>query len=397
MRVLLLTDALPDLPRGGADLHLRELATELEARGLDVDVHAVAGTRSDAIGAFGAPGTRLRRSFANASACRDVAALIEAQSPDVLHLHSVRGLHFQLPELARAAGVRTVWTHHDLFSICQRSHLRTGDGQACDGPAGGRRSGLKCGECFGGMARLLGPAVFPLRTSALRGALAACDVHIAPSAWVAEQLLAHGADPASVHGVSTSGRAPERPAHPPGDGPPRFVFAGDLRSDKGADLVVAAAARVTTELTVDVHGGQPAPPAPREAAFQRMLQIAVDRSDGRVHLHGRYEPGDLAGFLDGATALIAPSRVRETFGRTANEALLAGVPVVAADHGGLAEQVVDGINGALFEPGDITSLAAAMDRVLAAGGGLRREDRWPTRPRLLASVDALARLYEGAR
>lgn len=396
MRVLLLTDALPLRPRGGTDLHVRELRAELADRGIDVHLESIAGTSADAVGPVGSPGVRLRRSFASPGACRLFAGLLRDFQPDIVHFHSLQGLHWRFPAIAAEAGARTVWTHHDMFALCQRVHLRDGDGQQCPGPLGGRRSGLKCGRCFGGMARLLGPALFPLRTSAMGSAMGSCDVHVAPSAWVAELLFEHGVEAGDVHVVAPAVPAPTRPAELPDDGPPRLVCAADLRREQGADLAVSAVASLDEPVQLSVHGGSPAPPASRDAVFERLLKRdAAAVAEGRVRLHGRFEESQLGGLLDGAAALIVPSRSWETFGRTANVALLAGVPVIAADHGGLAEQVVEGLNGALFEPGDSASLAAAIRRLLAHGPSLRRQERWPVRPELGRSSTTLLRLYEG--
>jgi glycosyltransferase involved in cell wall biosynthesis len=388
---MLVTDALPELPRGGMDLHVRELDSALRRRDHDVRLVVFGGAGADAIGTHGAPGSRFRRSFANADPCARFSALMAENPPDVVHFHSLRGLHYAMPSIARRAGARVLWTHHDLFALCQRVHLRTDLGTSCDGP----RDGLACGPCHGGLARLLGGVMFPLRTSAMRRAAVACHAHVAPSAWVAEKLAEHGIDPTSVHVLPPAVARPLRDATPPPIGRARLVFAADLRQDKGADLAVAAAAELETRVELDVHGGSPAPPASRDRAFEAVLRARAGRSP--IRFHGRFEPTALAGLLDGATALIVSSRVRETFGRTANAALLAGVPVIAADHGGLAEQVMDGVNGTLFPPGDSVGLQAAIERLIAQHPQIvAQRALWPPAWDLDRHVIGLVTLYGAA-
>jgi len=388
MQVMLVTDALPELPRGGADLHVRELGDALRERGHEVRVVAFGGTSPDAIGTSGAPGSRFRRSFANADPCARFTALMAENAPAVVHFHSLRGLHYAMPSVARRAGARVLWTHHDLFVLCQRLHLRTGAGGDCDGP----RGGLACGPCHDGLARLLGGVMFPLRTSALRRAADACDVNVAPSAWVAQDLAEHGIDDGSIHVLPPATACPPRDAAPPPKGSARFVFAGDLRHEKGADLAVEAAAALDGRVELDVHGGSPAPPASPDRAYRAGLVSLAGSAP--IRFHDRYEPDQLPGLLDGATALVVPSRVRESFGRTANAALLAGVPVIAADLGGLAEQVIDGINGALFPPGDAGGLQRALERLIDGRASLiKRRSAWPTPPDLERHVEGLLGLY----
>lgn len=390
MRVLLITDALPPQPRGGLDLHLRELETELHTRGVDVYLEPLAGDAPDAIGSGGPPGSRLRRSYANGPMCATFDRLLDDIRPDVVHFHSLRGLHYLLPDQARRVGARVLWTHHDFFAICQRLHLLNDQRRHCDGPDGGRA----CGRCFGGMLRLFGPTLLPLRTTALVRSMAACHAHVVPSEFVAGLLIDGGANALNVHILPPAVPAPRRLATRPDAGPHRLLFLGDLRVDKGADLALAATRLLGERVRLEIHGGPPAPPASRDKAFEALL--AREATDAPVRLCGPYAPSELPGILDGAAAVIVPSRVRETFGRTANEALLAGVPVVAADDGALPEQVVDGGNGALFVPADAPSLADAIRRVLDADPPLEaRSPDWPEPPDLGDHTDELLRLYGG--
>lgn len=61
-----------------------------------------------------------------------------------------------------------------------------------------------------------------------------------------------------------------------------------------------------------------------------------------------------------ADAVVVPSIKPEPFGLVAIEAMAAGRPVIAANHGGLSEIVVDGVTGTLVAPGSIEALASAI-------------------------------------
>lgn len=60
---------------------------------------------------------------------------------------------------------------------------------------------------------------------------------------------------------------------------------------------------------------------------------------------------------------VVPSTDPEPFGMVAIEAMAARLPVVAANHGGLADIVVDGVTGLLFEPGNASALADALAKL----------------------------------
>lgn len=65
--------------------------------------------------------------------------------------------------------------------------------------------------------------------------------------------------------------------------------------------------------------------------------------------------------VDPATGL----RDAETMGRVLCEANAAGVPIVAARSGGIPSVIEDGVNGLLFAPDDMASLAAALEKLRA--------------------------------
>ena len=77
------------------------------------------------------------------------------------------------------------------------------------------------------------------------------------------------------------------------------------------------------------------------------------------------------------------------------EAMLAGLPVVATDVGGVAEVVVDGTTGILVEPEDPAGLARAVE-TLVQDAELRRTmgDRGRRRARELFTVELMVSRYE---
>jgi glycosyltransferase involved in cell wall biosynthesis len=82
--------------------------------------------------------------------------------------------------------------------------------------------------------------------------------------------------------------------------------------------------------------------------------------------------------------LVHCSVIPEPFGQVVVEAMAAGVPVIAANAGGPAEIITDGVNGILTAPGDVAALAAAMRRVhddsalrrTLVSGGLSRAEHY---------------------
>ena len=74
-----------------------------------------------------------------------------------------------------------------------------------------------------------------------------------------------------------------------------------------------------------------------------------------------------------ADVVVAPSTQPEAFGRTVTEAQAMGRPVVAANHGGARETVIDGVTGWLAAPGDVDDWAAAVDHAVSLSPAAREE------------------------
>jgi glycosyltransferase involved in cell wall biosynthesis len=88
---------------------------------------------------------------------------------------------------------------------------------------------------------------------------------------------------------------------------------------------------------------------------------------------------------------ILPTTVPESFGRAAVEPQVMGRPVIASNHGGVTETVVDRATGWLVAPGEPEAWAAAMARAIDLGPGNRFEmgQAGQKRARQLYSVDAM--------
>ncbi len=71
--------------------------------------------------------------------------------------------------------------------------------------------------------------------------------------------------------------------------------------------------------------------------------------------------------------VVSASTDPEAFGRVLPEAQALGRPVIATDHGGVRETVIQGKTGWLVPPGDVNALAGAIDRVLELDEAARKK------------------------
>ena len=146
--------------------------------------------------------------------------------------------------------------------------------------------------------------------------------------------------------------------------PPELVFVGQLVPFKRVDLLLDAVATLDVPARVRLVYQVDDLRAP---LAERVVRLGLA---DRVTFEGPKPPEDIARLLATATALVLPSAM-EALPSVLTEAMLAGVPVVAADVGGVRDQV--GRGGVVFQPGSVPARAAALD------GVVRERDRWLTR------------------
>ncbi len=153
---------------------------------------------------------------------------------------------------------------------------------------------------------------------------------------------------------------------------------------KGQMLLLAALARMQERRAVAVLVGD-AQGRRRYVAALAARARALGISE-RLRLAGHCE--DMPAALALADVVVNASLLPEPFGRTIIEAQAMRRLVIAADHGGAAETIADGITGWRVAPGDPAALAAALDAALAlSGGGANSDRRTGTRGGLRALHD----------
>ena len=196
----------------------------------------------------------------------------------------------------------------------------------------------------------------PAEGALLRAAAAV----VTPSTWARSWLLGtYGLDPDLVH-VARPGvdRAP--PVDGTGDGS-ALLCVGALTHGKGQDVLVAALSRIQDlPWRCTCVGSLTVSP---EYADRVRREVRHHGLDERFVLTGALVGDDLAGRYASADVLVLASRA-ETYGMVVTEALSRGIPVVAADVGGVPEALGstgDGTRpGVLVPPEDVAALVDGL-------------------------------------
>jgi glycosyltransferase involved in cell wall biosynthesis len=212
-----------------------------------------------------------------------------------------------------------------------------------------------------------------------RDVLRAAAGVIVTSEWTRRQVLTRYQVPAGRVHVARPGA--DRAAASPRPVRGRLICVGVLSRHKGQDLLVEALAELADRDWHCVLAGS----LDRDPAFVERLRTRITGLgyDDRVQLSGVLTGVALSHAYSTADVLVAPSRM-ETYGMTVTEALAHGLPVIAAEVGGLPEALggaADGTGpGQLIPPGDPAALAVALGAWLG-DAGLRRRLRAAARQR----------------
>ncbi|MEL6474378.1 MAG: glycosyltransferase family 4 protein [Pseudomonadota bacterium] len=341
---------IPDLAAGGAERTTIEMAEAIVLAGGTALVASRGGRLEDELQAAGGEFIRMnvrsKNPVAMAGNARRLARLIRERGVDIIHARS-RAPAWSAKSAAHRTGIAFVTTYHGAY---------------------GGTSALK---------------------KRYNGVMAAGDRVIANSDWIAQHVRAeHGVDPSRLvtipRGVDLEAFDP---ANVSGERVTAFrdqwglsgapdtalvlLLPGRLTGWKGHAVAVDALARldrIEQDTFRLVFAGDP---QGRDAYVQDLQDRIVDAdltSVVRIVDHAADMP---AAYL-ASDIVLAPSTRPEAFGRVAAEASAMGRPVIASDHGGARETIVEGLTGARFRPDDAAEMAGAMRTLRDIGPGGRQ-------------------------
>lgn len=308
-----------------------ELAPLLEERGVEVLVHPLAV---------------LRRGLANP---RGIARILRAMRHD----------RRVLGELARSRGARVV--HSNTSVVLSGPQIAR---------AAGAASVIHVREIYDGAATGGLSRAWP----ALRRRLQRADALLCVSAAVASQFGTASNARVLHDGLVRIPRPQRREEARRTLGLPAGTFVvallGRVSDWKGQNVLARALAEpgLAGIAAIGLVAGDAFPG--READERALERMRDELALGdRLRLLGFRD--DVETILGAADAVAVPSTRPDPFPNSALESAAAGLPVVAAAHGGLPEIVSHGRTGMLVPPGDHAALAAALAE-LAADPDARR-------------------------
>ncbi len=314
--------------QGGLENVVSALAAGHHARGHDVhvaavlDIDATEHPLTAALESAKVPVHALRvATRAYVAERRALGEICRVLSPDVVHTHGYRA-DIVDSAVARRMGISTVTTVHGFTGGDLRNRLYE---------------------------------FVQVRT------LTRFDAVVAVSRPIARLLQQRGVSANRVHTIANAwsqrtpplARGPARLALGLEGSEVRLGFVGRLSSEKGADILLEAAALLDARVSVSFIGIGPQ----RDSLERRARELGLDN---RVTWHG--EVPDAARFLSAFDVMVLSSRTEGT-PIILFETMAAGVPVVASAVGGIPDVVASG-EAVLVPANDVEALASAIRQTI---------------------------------
>lgn len=320
----------------------------------------------------------------NAQACKKMQALLEKERPDIVHFHNIyHQLTPSIIKVARDFGCKTVLTAHDYKISCP-SYAMLRDGKVCDACITGSVFNAFKYRCYEGSASKSLLLSLEATWQHIAKNYQAIDVIISPSEFlkgVIKHTLPHSRIDVIVNGIDDS--QPLNDIEDLG----YLLFVGRVSREKGIETLARAHQLMRNKIPLKIVGNGP--------VYNELIKQFPE-----AEFLGYVQQGEgLDKLIKHARAIIVPSECNENCSMSVLEAMSFARPIVGSRIGGIPEQIRDGIDGALFEPGNAQELADVLDDLAANPEkakqmGLNAHDRLCEKYAMRDHMAALLKLYD---
>jgi glycosyltransferase involved in cell wall biosynthesis len=282
----------------------------------------------------------------NSEACKKMQTLLEKERPDIVHFHNIyHQLTPAIIKVARDFGCKTVLTAHDYKIVCP-SYSMLRDGKVCDSCITGTVFNAFRYRCQEGSASKSLLLSLEATWQYIAKNYQALDVIVSPSEFlrgVIKRTLPDSRIDVIVNGIDDS--LPLEDIADKG----YLLFVGRLSREKGAESLLRAHQQMASKIPLKIVGHGPLYNHLIEQYPHAEFLGYVQQGEGLDHL------------IKHARAVIVPSECYENCSMSVLEAMSFARPVIGARIGGIPEQIRDGVDGVLFEPGNVEELASVLD------------------------------------
>ena len=350
-------------PRGGSDIYMIELEKLLKDNGHEVAVFSMdhplnlqSGTSEFFPDEIDLNNTKLSnlipsllRPFGSAEVRHKFDRLLLTFKPDIVHLNNIHSqLSPILSVLAKNHKIPVVWTLHDHKLLCPRYDCM--------------RNNKPCELCF---TQKYNVVKYRCMKNSLSASLVAyaeaviwnrkkisytTDIFICPSTFLFNNMIKGGFDKNKL-AVLNNFIKDEKAEGNEFVNQNYYCYVGRLSTEKGVEVLLNAA-RKLPEYRLKVIGTGP-------LDKELKAKYACDHIEFLGFKHWE----EMKAILENSVCMVLPSICYENNPLSIIESLCTGTPVIGSNIGGIPELINPGINGLVFEAGNVNDLIKKIDQL----------------------------------
>ncbi|MBF0100156.1 MAG: glycosyltransferase [Desulfobacterales bacterium] len=316
---------------------------------------------------------------------------LDELSPDIVHFYHLQFHSASVIDVCVKKQVPMVYTATDFWFICPFHQLLLPDYRLCNGPDSNASNCLRCmteyynKKLISYILKKIPNIVLSFLLKlikmskennrhplALFKALAARPAYlkkrinffkkvVVPTRHMAQKLIEFGLDQRLVmvkpygiqkshyENISVKGQHQRL----------KLGFIGTFHPCKGAHILLKAFQMIPSKLAVDLYMYGDTKACPEYSEKLTLLK----NNDPRIHFCGTFANEKIGEILLNIDILVVPSIWYENAPVVISEAQAAKLPVITSNLGGLNTLVFEGVNGKLFEAGNVEQLAGIIQEL----------------------------------
>ena len=358
MKVCIISNLYPPYVLGGAEIIVDKLARKLAKKNMQVVVVTCSHDKKehmkkeDNLTIYSINATRLYPVYKQTEAksylkglwhlfdlwnrkCeKRIIEIIEKEECDIIHINNFKGLSLSSFEVGKKLNIPVVFESHDFSLICPRANLIRGNDTLC------KNKNKICETYVNIQRRLLDDNV---------------DLMIAPSNFMIEKYKENNFFNNTKCIKIPLGIDFERKKSIKSYDCIDFTSIGSLGKHKGVDILIKAFKEIDNDdIRLNLIG--------KGYDEEEFKKLAGD--DDRIIFHGFVDNKDIRKYYELSNMTVIPSICYDNSPVVIYESFTTATPVIGSNIGGIPELIEDGINGYLFEAGNVKDLKDRLLKVI---------------------------------
>lgn len=300
--------------------------------------------------------------------------VISEFNPDIAHIQHLNHLSLGIVSVLKSHKIPIVYTLHDFWLMCPRGQFLQSniDGEPwklCDGQEDSKCANIcyrryQTGDIDNSTDRAYWSNWVHHRMTLVRSMVNSIDLFISPSKTVMKSFKSYF--PSSENKVIYLDYGFDRnflrDRNRKRENNLIFGYIGTHIPAKGVDHLIKAFVSLDGNPVLRIWGREKGEYTPY---LRSISEVAIDGKKNRIQWMGEFESRRIVDqVFNKVDCLVVPSIWYENSPLVIHEAQQAGVPVITADIGGMAEYVKNEYNGLLFKFRDIASLREKMQTIV---------------------------------